>query len=273
MIPFVKMHGLGNDFVIVDDRDDGLALDHDLRCLLADRRRGIGCDQLLVLEKPTNGSADVFMRIFNPDGSAAQACGNGTRCVAALVMDQMNKPDVGVETIAGILASTRNPDGTVSVDMGEPRLNWDQIPLSREMDTSALDLSWGPYSGPLAINMGNPHCVFIVDDAEAVPLSDVGPAIENDPLFPERTNVEFISRNADGSIRMRVWERGAGITQACGSGACAALVAAVRRNVIDGRRSPITLDGGDLILEWRESDGHVLMTGPVAMAFHGVWQS
>lgn len=269
MIPFVKMHGLGNDFVIVDDRDGSLALDHDLRCLLADRRRGIGCDQLLVLEKPSNGSADVFMRIFNPDGSHAQACGNGTRCVAALVMDELHKPGVGVETVAGILASTRNPDGTVSVDMGEPRLDWNQIPLSREMDTLSMDLAWGPYSGPVGVNMGNPHCVFIVDDAEAVPLTEAGPVLEHDPLFPERANIEFISRNPDGSIRMRVWERGAGITQACGSGACAVIVAATRRGLVD-RRARVHLDGGPLDMEWRE-DGHVIMTGVATYSFRGEW--
>jgi len=268
MIPFVKMHGLGNDFVIVDDRDGALALDLETRQALADRRRGIGCDQLLVLEKPTNGSADVFMRIFNPDGLEAQACGNGTRCVADLVMQELSTADIGVETIAGILPSKRMGD-VVSVDMGEPLFGWRNIPLAREMDSDHLDLSWGDYRDPVAVNMGNPHCVFIVEDAEAVPLERAGPVLEHDPLFPERANIEFISKNADGSLRMRVWERGAGITQACGSGTCAAIVAASKRGLVDGA-ARVHLDGGPLDMEWR-ADGHVIMTGATALSFRGEW--
>ncbi len=273
MRDFIKMHGLGNDFVIVDRRHGAQALGLEERRLMANRRWGIGCDQLLVLETPELEGADVFMRIFNPDGSEAEACGNGTRCVAALVMDEMGRDAIGVETVAGLLLANRAQDGLVTIDMGPAGLDWQTIPLAREMDTAALELDVAGYTTPVAVNMGNPHVIFVVDDADAVPLETVGPQIENDPLFPERTNVEFISKKADGGLRMRVWERSAGITQACGSGACASLVAAVRRGLIDGRRAPITLDGGDLILEWRESDGHVLMTGPVSMAFHGVWQS
>lgn len=273
MIPFVKMHGLGNDFVIVDDRDGALshagALGRDTRAAMADRRRGIGCDQLLVLGAPTNGAADVFMRVYNPDGGEVEACGNGTRCVAALVMGEGGKDALGVETVAGILASTRNADGTVSVDMGEPRLEWDQIPLAREMDTLSVDMTYIPYSDPVAVNMGNPHVVFFVDDVEAVPLEECGPVLENDPLLPQRANIEFVEKNADGSLRMRVWERSAGITQACGSGACAVVVAAARRGLID-RKARIHLDGGALDLEWR-GDNHVIMTGPTAFSFRGEW--
>jgi len=273
MIPFVKMHGLGNDFVIVDDRDGALshagALDRDTRAAMADRRRGIGCDQLLVLGKPSNGAGDVFMRVYNPDGGEVEACGNGTRCVAALVMGEGGKDTLGVETVAGILASTRNADGTVSVDMGEPRLEWDQIPLAREMDTLSVDMAYIPYTDPVAVNMGNPHVVFFVDDAEAVPLEECGPVLENDPLLPQRANIEFVEKKADGSLRMRVWERSAGITQACGSGACAIVVAATRRGLID-RKARIHLDGGALDLEWR-SDNHVIMTGPTAFSFRGEW--
>ena len=268
MIPFVKMHGLGNDFVIVDDRDGALALDLDERRRLADRRRGIGCDQLLVLERPTNGTADVFMRIYNPDGSESGACGNGTRCVADLVMQEAAADAIGIETIAGILHSKRGA-GVVSVDMGEPRFGWQEIPLAREMDTDRLDFSWGPFREPVAVNMGNPHCVFVVEDADAVPLAEAGPAVEIDPLFPERTNVEFISLNDDGSLRMRVWERGTGITQACGSGACATIVAATKRGLVDGK-ARLHLDGGPLDMEWRP-DGHVIMTGPTALSFRGEW--
>ena len=269
MIPFVKMHGLGNDFVIVDNRDGAHTLDRDTRAAMADRRRGIGCDQLLVLGKPSTAAADVFMRVYNPDGGEVEACGNGTRCVAALVMGEGSKDSLGVETVAGILASTRNPDGTVSVDMGEPRLNWDQIPLAREMDTLSVDMAYIPYSDPVAVNMGNPHIVFFVDDVEAVPLEECGPVLEHDPLLPQRANIEFVARNPDGSLRMRVWERSAGITQACGSGACAVVVAATRRGLID-RKARIHLDGGALDLEWRD-DGHVIMTGPTAFSFRGEW--
>ncbi len=273
MIPFVKMHGLGNDFVIVDDRDGALshagALERDTRAAMADRRRGIGCDQLLVLGKPSNGAGDVFMRVYNPDGGEVEACGNGTRCVAALVMGEGGKDTLGVETVAGILASTRNADGTVSVDMGEPRLEWDQIPLAREMDTLSVDMAYIPYTDPVAVNMGNPHVVFFVDDAEAVPLEECGPVLENDPLLLQRANIEFVEKKADGSLRMRVWERSAGITQACGSGACAVVVAATRRGLVD-RKARIHLDGGALDLEWR-SDNHVIMTGPTAFSFRGEW--
>lgn len=268
MIPFVKMHGLGNDFVVVDDRDGVLPLDLYTRKALADRRRGIGCDQLLVLEKPTNGSADVFMRIYNPDGLEAQACGNGTRCVADLVMQEMSSDTIGIETVAGLLLSKRI-SGLVSVDMGKPRFGWNRIPLSREMDSDHLTLSWGDYGDPIAVNMGNPHCVFVVEDADSVPLSDAGKDLEIDPLFPERTNVEFISKNSDGSLRMRVWERGTGITQACGSGACATIVAATKRGLVNGK-AQVYLDGGPLEMEWRD-DGHVIMTGPSVTSFTGEW--
>lgn len=269
MIPFVKMHGLGNDFVIVDDRDGMHALDQVTRAAMADRRRGIGCDQLLVLGKPTNGAGDVFMRVYNPDGGEVEACGNGTRCVADLVMREGGKDALGVETVAGILASTRNPDGTVSVDMGEPRLDWNQIPLAREMDTLSVDMMYLPYSDPVAVNMGNPHIVFFVDDVEAVPLEECGPVLENDPMLPQRGNIEFVEKKKDGSLRMRVWERSAGITQACGSGACAVVVAATRRGIVD-RKARIHLDGGSLDLEWRD-DNHVIMTGPTAFSFRGEW--
>jgi len=270
VVPFIKMHGLGNDFVVVDDRDGMLALDHDQRRLLSNRRRGVGCDQLLILEKPTNGSADLFMRIYNPDGSESQACGNGTRCVAALAMDELGADRVTIETIAGDLPSLRRDGGLISVDMGKPVFGWREIPVAREMDTLHLDLDLPGYDRPAGVNMGNPHCVFFVEDAEAVPLTDIGPQVENDPLFPERTNVEFATVRADGSIRMRVWERGAGITEACGSGTCAMVVAAIRRGLVEGG-ADVDLDGGRLRIDWDGENG-VLMTGPTAVSFHGTWQ-
>lgn len=270
MIPFVKMHGLGNDFVVIDDRDGRYSLDLAARKRVADRRWGVGCDQLLILEPPTRDDTNIFMRIYNPDGGESGACGNGTRCVAALLLDELGKDTGSIETIAGKLAVSRAEDDLFTVNLGEPKLDWQDIPLAREMDTLRLDFEVDGYSAPSAVNMGNPHCLFFVDDAESVPLDRVGPRVENDPLFPERTNVEFLSLRDDGSIRMRVWERGAGITQACGSGACATMVAAARRGLTD-RKADIYLDGGTLSLEWLE-DNTVSMTGPVATSFHGTWQ-
>ncbi|MDJ0686147.1 MAG: diaminopimelate epimerase [Alphaproteobacteria bacterium] len=272
MIPFVKMHGLGNDFVVIDERVGGFRLSQDERRRIADRRLGVGCDQLLILDEPSNGAADLFMRIYNPDGGEAGACGNGTRCVAALLLDELATDAAAIETTAGVLPVARADDGWFSADLGAPRLDWAEIPLAREMDTLRLDLEIDGYAGPSAVNMGNPHCVFFVEDADAVPLESVGPKVEHDPLFPDRTNVEFVSVRPDGGLRMRVWERAAGITQACGSGACAALVAAHRRGLA-GRKADIHLDGGVLSIKWRESDDHVVMTGPVATAFHGAWRA
>lgn len=270
MVPFIKMHGLGNDFVVVDDRDGSLSLDPDLRRQLSNRRWGVGCDQLLILEKSTNGSADLFMRIYNPDGSESQACGNGTRCVAALAMDELGTDRAIIQTIAGDLPSNRADNGMITVDMGKPSFGWQDIPIAHDGDTLHLDLDVPGYDKPVGVNMGNPHCVFFVDDAEAVPLTEIGPQVENDPFFPERTNVEFATVRPDGSIRMRVWERGAGVTEACGSGTCATVVAAVQRGLVqDG--AFVDLDGGRLRIDWDGENG-VLMTGPTAVSFHGTWQ-
>jgi diaminopimelate epimerase len=265
---FVKMHGLGNDFVVIDARPDSLALTGDQARAICDRRHGVGCDQLLMIEAPRNGHADAFMRIYNPDGGEAEACGNGTRCVADILMRESGGGSIAIETVAGILPSSRTGDGRVAVDMGPVRVGWRDIPLAREMDTNHLDLAAGPLSDAVAVNVGNPHAVFFVDDVSAVDLEEVGPALEHDPLFPERANIGVVEIEAPGRLRFRVWERGAGITRACGSGACAAVVAAARRGVIAGRRATVVLDGGELDIEWRE-DGHVLMTGPVATSFRG----
>ena len=266
-IPFLKMHGLGNDFVVLDARSQPAArLSEAAVRAVGDRRRGVGFDQLLTVEPSARG--DAFMRIHNPDGSESGACGNGTRCVAALLMEQTGRSELVIETAAGLLKARRGADGLVTVDMGEPRLDWQQIPLARAMDTLKLDYAKGPLAAPAAVNMGNPHVVFFVPDAEAIDLPALGPQIETDPLFPQRTNVNVASLRADGSLRLRVWERGAGITLACGSGACATLVAAVRRGVISGRSARIHLNGGPLTIEWA-ADNHVLMTGPVATSFAG----
>ncbi|MBT5299000.1 MAG: diaminopimelate epimerase [Rhodospirillaceae bacterium] len=266
-VAFTKMHGLGNDFVIVDGRDGDLAIGGTQARAIGDRRRGVGFDQLLILEPAKDAAADLFMRILNPDGSEAEACGNGTRCVAARVMDELGRDTLNIETVAGVLATTTGADGLVTVDMGPANLEWRQIPLAVEADTLHLDIENGPLRDPVAVNIGNPHMVFFVDDADAIDVAGLGPALESHPLYPERTNVEICSLSGPDQLRMRVWERGAGITQACGSGACAAGVAAARRG-LTGRRVEIVLDGGPLSIEWRE-DGRVLMTGPVATSFEG----
>ena len=267
MRPFIKMHGLGNDFVVVDARDQPFAPSEAAARAIADRRTGVGCDQILILEPPSNGRADVFMRIRNHDGGEVGACGNGTRCVAALVMAETGRERLTVETAAGLLQASAAGPARVTVDMGEARLGWRDIPLSEERDTLHLGLASGPLSDPVGVNMGNPHAVFFVEAVEDLPLDRLGPALEHDPLFPEHANIGAAAVIGPNRLRLRVWERGVGLTQACGSGACAAAVAAARRGLA-GRKVEVVLDGGALELEWRE-DGHVLMTGPVATAFTG----
>jgi len=266
-IQFKKMHGLGNDFVVIDDRDGTLALGPTEASAIGNRRTGVGFDQLLILEVPTANGADVFMRIRNPDGSEAEACGNGTRCVASQVMDELGRDAANVETVAGILKTRRQPDGRVSVDMGSANLDWQAIPLSEKIDTLNIGISAGPLNDPVGVNIGNPHAVFFVDDVSAIPLEEIGPELEHHPMFPERANIEVVEVTGPDQLRMRVWERSAGITQACGSGACAVAVAAHRRG-LTGRKVDVMLDGGLLNIEWRD-DNHVLMTGPVAISYAG----
>jgi diaminopimelate epimerase len=267
-IPFRKMHGLGNDFVVIDGREAPIPLTVDAVRAIADRRTGVGFDELMLIEPARSPGTDAFLRIYNADGSQSGACGNGTRCVAALVMSETGRREAVIETIAGKLQAEAQRNGMISVDMGQAKLEWDDIPLSRPQDTLHLDLSLGPLSAPVAVNIGNPHAVFFVPDAEAVPLGELGARLEHDPLFPERANIEVAQILGPARIRMRVWERGAGVTRACGSGACATLVAAVRRGLSE-RKAELVLDGGSLWIEWRE-DGHVIMTGPVATSFSGV---
>jgi diaminopimelate epimerase len=266
-IPFRKMHGLGNDFVVLDQRADPVAIDEAAARSLADRRTGIGCDQVILLEKPHNPSAQIFMRIRNPDGSEAEACGNGTRCVAAILAAESSATRLRIETVAGLLDAEMLPDGRVSVDMGQARTGWRDIPLAREMDTLRVDLAHGDLAEPACTSMGNPHATFFVADADAIDFAALGPGLEHDKLFPERANIGVATVRDRATIRLRVWERGVGLTRACGSGACAALVAASRRG-LTGRRAAVVLDGGSLDIFWRE-DGHVTMTGPVALSFEG----
>jgi len=266
-ILFHKMHGLGNDFVVIDVRHQDLALDAALARRIADRRAGVGCDQLILIEPPRDPLADAFMRIRNPDGTEVEACGNATRCVASLLMAEKGRDQVVIQTVAGLLDAEASPDGRVAVDMGPARLDWREIPLAEARDTLHLGISLGQLSDPVGVNMGNPHAVFFVPDAESVDLAALGPPLERHPLFPAKVNVEIVQVLSPTRLRMRVWERGAGITQACGSGACAAVVAAARRGIAE-RKATVVLDGGALEIEWLK-DGHVLMTGPVATSFTG----
>jgi diaminopimelate epimerase len=266
-IPFRKMHGLGNDFVVLDRRRHSVAIDARAARALADRRTGIGCDQVILIEPPHDPAAQLFMRILNADGSEAEACGNASRCIARLVAEETGDRRVIIETVAGLLATELLPDHSVAVDMGPARTGWRDIPLTREMDTDRVDLALGPLAAPVCTNIGNPHATFFVVDAEAVDLAALGPLLEHDPLFPERANIGVATVLDHDRIRLRVWERGVGITRACGTGACAALVAGHRRG-LTGRRATVALDGGTLDIRWRE-DGHVIMTGPAALAFEG----
>lgn len=257
MVPFVKMHGAGNDFVIFDARERPVALDPARVRLLADRHRGIGCDQLFRLEPSSR--ADLFLRIWNPDGSEAAACGNGTRCVAALTGARR------IETAAGVCEVEGGQGHAVA--MGVPRFEWEAIPLAMPMDTLHMPVAWEGLADPGAVSMGNPHLVFLVADPDAVPLERLGPLIERDPLFPERVNVGVAAVETPASIRLRVWERGAGLTLACGSGACAAFAVARRRRLVEPRAT-VQLPGGALEIRER-ADGQLLMAGPVAEVFRG----
>ena len=270
---FAKMNGLGNEIAVLDARDRPLTLNASAVEALAVPGKGIGFDQLMVLLPPKNPLADVYTEIWNADGSKVAACGNGSRCVAWYVMREMSRENLVIETEAGLLGAISVGPNRISVDMGEPIFEWERIPMSERMDTVRIELQVGPIDdpvlhGPGVVSMGNPHCVFFVQDAELAPVEAVGPMIEYHPLFPERTNVGFAEIVARDHIRLRVWERGAGLTKACGTGACAALVAAVRRRLCD-RIANVQVDGGMLQIEWRESDNHVIMTGAVALESEG----
>jgi len=265
-LPFRKMHGLGNDFVVLDTRQADLMLTPKAARAIADRHTGVGCDQIMIIERPRNGG-DAYIAIRNSDGGIVEACGNGFRCVARLLLDESGKDTLRLETVAGPVKAARN-GALIAVDMGPARTDWKDIPLSEAKDTLRLGIGEGPLQDPVGVNMGNPHAVFFVADVNAVDLTDVGPKLEHHPLFPQRTNVEAVQVLSRTHLRMRVWERGVGITRACGTGACAAAVAAARRGLTE-RKVTVTLDGGDLHIEWR-TDNHVMMTGPTAEIFTGI---
>jgi diaminopimelate epimerase len=269
-VPFRKMHGLGNDFVVIDRRDAALATWPEMTgaraAALADRQTGIGCDQVIMLEPST--LADVRMRIFNPDGGEVESCGNATRAVGMLVAGQSGADKTTIETGGGLLVARADEAG-IAVDMGAPRFDWDAIPLAYAMDTASMPVGWEDLADPAAVNVGNPHLVFVVADADAVDLARLGPQIETDPLFPQRINVNVLSLAGPDHIRLRVWERGAGLTRACGTGACASAVVAIRRKLV---ASPVrvSLPGGDLLIAWAPG-GSITMTGPATLAFEGTF--
>lgn len=262
-VSFIKMHGLGNDFVVLDARREPLpAMTPSIARQLADRREGIGCDQLVLLEP--SETHDFRMRIFNSDGSEVGACGNASRAVALL-----HGAPATIETGGGPI--TLEPvAGGAQVDMGAARFDWDAIPLAFAMDTAAMPVGWDDLQSPMAVNVGNPHAVFFVEDANTVDLERLGPVIEHDPIFPERVNVNVASRAGPDHLRLRVWERGAGLTRACGTGACASAVAAIAKGLV---QSPVTvsLPGGDLVIEWQKG-GTILMSGPATEAYRGSFE-
>ncbi|MCL6251270.1 diaminopimelate epimerase [Altererythrobacter sp. KTW20L] len=266
-VDFIKMHGLGNDFVVLDARLRPLpgAITPRVAAALADRNTGIGCDQLIVLEPPPpeRPDADFTMRIYNQDGGEVEACGNATRAVGLLAGGAAR-----IATAGGLL-QTRADENGIAVDMGVPRFEWDAIPLAYAMDTLALPVGWDGLEHPAAVNVGNPHVVFFVADCAAVPLAKLGPEIEHDQLFPARINVNVATVVDRSTIRLRVWERGVGETRACGTGACATAVAAMRRGLVD-RAVTVRLAGGDLAIDWAE-DGRVTMTGPATESFRGTF--
>ncbi|MBT4896537.1 MAG: diaminopimelate epimerase [Rhodobacteraceae bacterium] len=258
-ISFMKMHGLGNDFVIVDSRGPGPLISEEMARRLGNRHLGVGFDQLAVISD--SPQADVALTFFNADGSTAGACGNATRCVAQYEMQRLGRTTLSLITERGILQA-RQQGALVSVNMGHPMLNWDEVPLAREMDTLHLPLE----GQPTATGMGNPHCTFFVENADAIDLAQLGPKFEHDPLFPERTNVQFAHVLGENRLRMRVWERGVGVTLASGSSSCATAVAAARLG-LTGPTVEIQLDGGSIHIDWRE-DG-VWMTGATMHVFDG----
>jgi diaminopimelate epimerase len=296
MTSFLKMHGLGNDFVVFDARNGPLSLTPMQAQAIADRRLGVGCDQVIVIEKADG--ADARMRIYNADGGEVESCGNAARCIAQLLFAESQRREIHIDTEGGLLVCS-DADGLVTIDMGTPKFGWRDIPLSKEVDTNSFAVELPPpvagggepppnrrdgemFAKPVgfrggsgegmltvsAVSVGNPHCVLFVGDADAAPVASLGPAIEYHPLFPERTNAEFVQVLSPQRLRMRVWERGVGITRACGTGACASVAAAQRRGLC-GNKVDVVLDGGTLTVEWRAGDSHIFMTGPAALSFRG----
>ncbi|CAN1723535.1 Diaminopimelate epimerase [Hyphomicrobium sp. 1Nfss2.1] len=270
-IPFRKMNGLGNDFVVLDAREKALALGADEVRRIGDRNGGIGCDQIIVMEP--SKKADLFMRIFNADGSEVSACGNATRCIALIAAEESGRDEVSVETSAGLLKAKVDSADSITIDMGKPRFGWSDIPLAEPFeDTTGIELQIGPIDAPVlhtpsVVNVGNPHAIFWVDDVNAHDLGRFGPLLENHPIFPERANISLAQVTGPNSLKLRTWERGAGLTRACGTAACAAAIAAARKGLTD-RQVAVELPGGTLYIEWAEND-HIMMRGPAELEFEG----
>jgi len=264
MTHFIKMNGLGNDFVIIDRRAQKFEITPAKARWIAYRRFGVGCDQIILLDK--SSKADIYMGIYNSDGSQSSACGNATRCVGKLLIDELGQEEVTIETKAGVLSATANKKGLVTVNMGEPNFNWKKIPLAKDVDILSVPVEAGPLKNPVALSMGNPHIVFFVDDIEKINLRTHGSALENDKMFPERVNVSIAQVMPNQEIRAKVWERGVGKTLACGTAACAVLVAAITLEKISVTKTIIELPGGKLEIEWND-EGDVLMSGPVSKVF------
>jgi len=267
-ISFTKMNGLGNDFVIIYKDENNFTPDKKTCLAIADRHKGIGYDQLILLSPSKNEVADIHMQIYNSDGSIAGACGNATRCVARLLFEKTKQTKAIIETKAGLLHVKKESDNIYSADMGEAHLSWDKIPLSKEVDTLNVSLGIDDIGKACCVNVGNPHAVFFVSNLDDINLEEIGSKLENHPIFPDRCNIEFAQIIDKTHIKMRVWERGAGITKACGSGACATLIAAVRRDLSD-RNATIHLDGGDLNISWRKEDNHVILSGTASKNYDG----
>ncbi len=266
------MNGLGNDFVVLDARKNPIAVSNTQARALADRKTGIGCDQLIVLENSTR--ANVRMRIWNAEGGEVESCGNASRCIADLLFDEQHSTTASIETKGGMLVAKKAGPLLVTIDQGKPRFDWKDIPLSEPFaDTRHIELQYGPIDKPLihspsVVNVGNPHCIFWVDDLDVVDLGRAGPMLENHPMFPERANVSFAKVVSRDHVILKVWERGAGLTKACGTAACATMAAGFRLKLIDAK-CRVTLPGGDLFMAVNEDNGHILMTGPVEYEFEG----
>ena len=269
---FRKMNGIGNDFVILDARHHAIAMSEDRARAIANRQSGIGCDQVIVLEP--SKQADVKMRIWNIEGFEVESCGNASRCIADLLFGEKQATRATIDTKGGLLTADKAGEKLVRIDNGLPRFAWQEIPLSEAFhDTRHIELQVGPIDAPLihspsVVNVGNPHCIFWVKNIDAVDLGKIGPMLEHHPLFPQRANITLARVDARDHVTIRVWERGAGLTKACGTAACAVMAAGFRIKLID-RKARVSLPGGDLFMECRESDGHILMTGPVSYDFEG----
>lgn len=272
VIHFKKMHGLGNDFVIIDGRETGVTLTPEQVRFIADRKRGVGCDLVALIKYSKTWQETPFVHLINADGTEIEACGNAARCIADVLMSEESVDNIVIETLYGGLNCWKEADGQIRVEMGKPELEWSKIPLEENVDILNLPLNIKGLDNPVAVSMGNPHCAFFVNNIEDKwgdnAVQEIGAAIEIHPMFPNKTNVEFVEVLSPTHLRMRVWERGCGITEACGSGACAVTVAAIKRGLTE-RKVTVTLDGGDLVIDWPNDDAPVSMTGPVTHVFDG----